>query len=91
MKTFIIILTYKISLDEVDTHIKDHILFLDKYYNSGNFILSGRKNPRTGGVILCKFNSSEEVHSIIKEDPFYTYKIADYEVIEFEKSRGIQL
>lgn len=91
MKTFIINLTYKKSLADVDKYMNEHILFLDKFYNSKNFLLSGRKNPRTGGVILCKFNSIEEVNSAIKEDPFNIYEIADFEIIEFEPTRGISL
>jgi uncharacterized protein YciI len=89
MKSFIILLSYKKPLEEVDKHVKEHIVYLDKYFHSNNFLLSGRKNPRTGGVILCKFNSIEEVYSMIKEDPFYIYEIADYEVIEFEPSKGV--
>ena len=91
MKTFIIILTYKKSLNEVDKKLQEHIKFLDKYYDSNNFLLSGKQNPRIGGVIICKFNSIEDVNLAIQEDPFYIHKIAEFEVIEFEPSRGISL
>lgn len=43
---FIVNLTYvKKPLEEVETHLEDHITFLNKYYASSNFICSGRKNP----------------------------------------------
>ena len=49
---FIVSITYKAELAEVDFWILDHQVFLDKYYASGHFLASGKKEPRTGGVIL---------------------------------------
>lgn len=51
------------------------------------FICSGRRNPRIGGVILCNAKNKDEVNKIIKEDPFYISKIADYEMIEFSPTK----
>ncbi|CZF81826.1 YciI-like protein [Grimontia celer] len=80
---FILSLTYKVELSEVDKHIDAHVSFLEKYYASGKFIASGRKVPRTGGVILVHVSSRDELDKIIKEDPFYIEGAADYEAIEF--------
>ncbi len=80
---FIISLTYKVSLDEVDTHLNDHVAYLEKQYANGNFIASGRKIPRTGGVILSKLKKEDELRSVLKEDPFYKQELADYEITEF--------
>ena len=80
---FIAILTYKKSLEKVDKFFEEHKLYLDKNYNLGNFIFSGRRNPRVGGVILINRDSENHVMEIIKEDPFFKYEIADYELIEF--------
>lgn len=91
MKTFIINLTYKKSLEFVDKYLQEHIKFLDRYYDAKNFLISGRKNPRTGGIIICKFESIDSVNLALKEDPFYIHEIADFEVIEFEPNRGISI
>lgn len=80
---FIINLSYKKEIDEVERVLPAHIEFLNQYYKKGNFICSGRKNPRIGGVILCNANNRDEVEQIIKEDPFNIEEIANYEVIEF--------
>lgn len=80
---FIISLTYKVALENVEQHIPEHNIFLQKYYDSGLFIASGRKEPRTGGIIISNAQSKEEVLEIIKEDPFYIHQIADYEITEF--------
>lgn len=80
---FIVSLTYKTELSEVDKHIEGHIAFLEKYYASGNFIASGRKVPRTGGVILVQAANLNEVENIIQEDPFHCAGLANYEITEF--------
>ena len=51
-----------------------------------NFLASGRKIPRNGGVILAKAQSREELDEILKQDPFNQNNLADYEVIEFVPS-----
>lgn len=84
---FIISLTYKVALENVEQHIPEHNIFLQKYYDSGFFIASGRKEPRTGGIIISNAQSKEEVLEIIKEDPFYIHQIADYEITEFLPSK----
>ena len=80
---FIASLTYKVALDEVDKHLNDHVAYLKKQYADGNFIASGRKVPRTGGIILSNLETEDELRSILQEDPFYKMQIADYEITEF--------
>lgn len=80
---FILNLTYIKPINEVEKYLPSHILFLDKYYSTEKFICSGRKNPRTGGIILCNAKNINEVNAILQEDPFYKEKIASYEVVEF--------
>lgn len=80
---FLANLTYIKPMEEVESHLEEHIAFLDKYYRAGNFICSGRKNPRTGGIILMNAKNIDEVKEIISEDPFHINKLADYEIIEF--------
>lgn len=83
---FIVSLTYKCDLEKVDEFLDDHIVFLKSEYAKGNFIASGRKVPRTGGIILSKLKSKEALETIIKTDPFYKNSIAEYEIIEFVPS-----
>lgn len=79
---FIISLTYKSSIEDVEKYLPDHIAFLDKYYMLEKFIFSGRKIPRTGGIILAHNISKDEVERIIKEDPFSIHNMANYDITE---------
>jgi len=79
---FIVSLSYKKEISEVEKFIDLHVKFLDKYYAEKKFIFSGRKNPRTGGVILVRNVDRETLAGIIQQDPFYQNEIADYDITE---------
>ena len=80
---FIISLTYKVSPQEVEKHLAAHIQFLDKYYHQGVFLLSGKKIPRTGGIILARCDTREQLEKIVDQDPFSEFGVADVEITEF--------
>lgn len=84
---FVIELVYKADLSEIDAHMTGHVRFLKKYYASGHFLVSGRKIPRDGGVILSVGKSRQEVEAIIQEDPFHKHGLADFRIIEFRASQ----
>lgn len=84
---FIINLNYIVPLEQLDAHMTDHVKFLQKYYKKNVFVASGRKVPRTGGIILALAGSKEEVEQIINEDPFYIHKLAEFTVTEFLTSQ----
>ena len=84
---FIIELQYKVPLPKIDAHMRAHVAFLKKYYASGNFLISGRKIPRDGGIIVAVGKSREQIEGIIAEDPFVVRGLADYRVIEFRASQ----
>ncbi len=85
---FIINLHYIVPLEELDAHMMDHVKYLHKYYKLNVFVASGRKVPRTGGIILALADSPETVDAIIKEDPFYIHKLAEFTVTEFLTSQS---
>jgi uncharacterized protein YciI len=84
---FVIELTYKAALNQIDAHMTEHVKFLKKYYASGNFVVSGRKIPRDGGIIVAVGESREQIENVIKEDPFYKLGLADFRVMEFRASQ----
>jgi uncharacterized protein YciI len=84
---FIINLHYIVPLEELDAHMKAHVAFLQKYYKQEVFLASGRKVPRTGGVILAVGESREQIEKIIQEDPFHIHSLAEFTVTEFLTSQ----
>ena len=88
---FIFSLNYIKPISEVEQFLSEHIQYLEKYYTNKKFICSGRKVPRTGGIILCNCATKQEAEQIIKEDPFFKQQIAQYEIIEFIPSKSLEL
>jgi uncharacterized protein YciI len=84
---FVIELVYKVDLSEIDAHMPGHVAFLKKHYAAGHFLVSGRKIPRDGGVILAVGKSRQQIEQIIAEDPFHRHGLADFRIIEFRASQ----
>jgi uncharacterized protein YciI len=84
---FVIELIYKADLSEIDANMRAHMAYLKKYYAAGRFLLSGRKVPREGGIILALGDSREEMEAIVKEDPFISRGLSDFRLIEFNQSQ----
>lgn len=80
---FIVELTYKAPISEVDKYLKTHREFLDDCYQQGVFLASGPQTPRTGGILIALTKDREYLESVLKNDPFYLAEIADYRLIEF--------
>ena len=84
---FVIELIYKAELAEIDAQMRSHMAFLKKHYAAGNFLVSGRKIPRDGGIILAVGKSKQEIEDIMKQDPFCKRGLAEFRVIEFRASQ----
>lgn len=81
---FLILLQYIRPVAAVEHFMEAHTAFLQKYYDNGKFILSGRRKPKSGALILCQASSRREVEQIMSEDPLEKNQLAMYEIIEFE-------
>jgi uncharacterized protein YciI len=84
---FVIELMYKVELAQIDANMRAHLAFLKKYYASGHFLVSGRKIPRDGGIIVAVGEDRQAVEAIVREDPFVARGLADFRVIEFRASQ----
>ncbi|MCA0403876.1 MAG: YciI family protein [Proteobacteria bacterium] len=80
---FIVRLSYKTPISEVDKYLQAHREFLDYHYKQGLFLLSGPTVPRTGGILVATGTDKAHLEEILKEDPYYLAEIADYEIIPF--------
>lgn len=84
---FVVLLTYVKPLPEVDRHMRAHMEFLAEHYAAKTFIASGRRVPRTGGVILARCASKDALVEIMERDPFCRNGVATFEVIHFRTSQ----
>jgi len=80
---FLFLLSYRVPLDQVDPHVPAHMAWLAEHYARGQFLLSGRKEPRSGGVILANASTRAEAEAIAATDPLVASGVAHCEVVEF--------
>lgn len=85
---FILSLTYVKPTEDADRFMAPHMDWVNAGYDSGMFLASGRKNPRTGGVILAKGNRAE-IEAYVAADPFMVEGVAVYEVTEIAVTRTV--
>lgn len=81
----VIALTYVAPIEAIDARMADHVAWLDRGYAEGLFLASGRKVPRTGGVILSRGHKAE-VEALVATDPFVATGLASVEITEFTAS-----
>lgn len=84
---FVIELVYKAPLAAIDAAMKDHVAFLDRAYAAGTFVMSGRKIPRDGGVIIAVGDDKAAIEALMAQDPFVARGLADVRVVQFRASQ----
>ncbi|HWB94374.1 MAG TPA: YciI family protein, partial [Puia sp.] len=84
---FVISLRYLVSLEKIDAVMKKHVAFLDKHFAVGDFLVSGRQVPRTGGIIVARAKDRASVERIMKQDPLLKGQLASVDIVEFTASK----
>ena len=84
---FVVELIYKAPLAEIDAAMRAHMAFLRKHYADGHFLVSGRKIPRDGGIILAVGKDRAEIEALMQADPFVARGLAEIRVVEFRVSQ----
>jgi len=62
-------------------------VFIQRQVAAGVYLLAGPKVPRTGGVIVARAASAEALWQIVREDPYHSSGVAEFEVVEFVAGR----
>jgi uncharacterized protein YciI len=67
-RSYVLLVNYTADLAAIDAEMPAHQRFLDQHVASGEFLVSGPRDPRTGGVILAHTISDARVAQIIATD-----------------------
>jgi len=84
---FIIDIEYIKPIEVIEALIKDHMAWLDRGYADGIFLASGRKDPRTGGIIIATGAKREDIEKRASDDPFVVNGAAKTTITRFLPSR----
>ncbi|MHA6312450.1 MULTISPECIES: YciI family protein [Pantoea] len=85
---YVVSLDYFRPMEEVEALLAAHITWLDRYFEAGVMIAAGRKDPRTGGMLLVKEMEPERLEAILAEDPFVA--VAHYAVTRVNVTRAAE-
>ncbi|WP_174873632.1 YciI family protein [Vogesella oryzae] len=83
---YVVSLSYTAPLNRIDELVPAHIAWLQAAYRDGLLLASGRKLPRTGGVILARRMPREQLDALLAQDPFRQAGVAEYSITEFAPS-----
>ena len=84
---FIVTLTYLKPVEEVDAYMAGHVEWLDKGFADGLFVVSGRRVPRTGGVIVARSGDEAGLRAFLALDPFAVHGAARFDIVEFSATK----
>jgi len=80
---YVAVSEYQRPLVEVDALRDAHWAWLQHQYDRGSVLVSGRREPPVGGVIVAAAPSPAALEALLAEDPFVRAGVARYEVIAF--------
>jgi uncharacterized protein YciI len=83
MKHFLVNIDYLLPFEQIADILPDHRAFLQTGYNKGILLMSGPKEPRTGGFVIARSDSQEALEVFFENDPYKTKKVATHNFIEF--------
>jgi len=84
MKHFLIEIQYTAPMEKIAGILADHRAFLQIGYDQGWLLMSGPMNPKTGGIVIARAPSLEEIQSFFLNDPYGQNQSANYRFVEFE-------
>ena len=84
---YVVLSTCTAPIEEIDLLLPDHAEWLSRHYETGDFLVSGWRRPRVGGVILARRMPRGKLDAILATDPLAYRRLVHYEVIEFEATR----
>lgn len=87
---FVLLARYTKPAEEVDRLLEDHKAWITRHQEAGRILMTARQVPLTGGLILARGGSADEMWEMIAEDPFHVSGAAEYDVLEFEPARVTQ-
>lgn len=83
---FVITSTYARPLDD-KTLVAEHLDFVKQGFSSGHFVAAGGKPGGTGGVVIARGASEEELRALMQTDPFVREGVVtEYDFTPFRAS-----
>jgi uncharacterized protein YciI len=83
MKHFVVDIHYLVPVEQLADILPAHRAFLQTGYEKGILLLSGPKEPRTGGLVVARSESLEALQVFFSHDPYHLKNVATHSFTEF--------
>lgn len=87
MNHYLILIKYTVPFSQVEPTLPVHREHLQRCVDAGILLVSGPRNPRTGGVVIARAESEQVIRKMIDDDPYKQQGLAEYELIEFKPGK----
>jgi len=84
MKHFLVEINYLVPAETIGETVVEHRAFLQTGYDRGLLLISGPRVPRTGGVVIARAGSLQEIQEFFRDDPYQQKGLAAYTFTEFD-------
>ncbi len=84
---FLVLLKFSANRGQAKTFMDGHVEWIQRGFNEGIFLLSGRVEPSLGGAVLAQGVSREQLQSRVNEDPFVRQDVVSAEIVEITPSK----
>ena len=85
---FVIQLKFSTNKANASQLMDGHNAWLKDGFSKGTFLLAGTIQPKLGGAILAHNATLDQIHEIVKEDPFVSEGVVVAEIIEITPSKA---
>lgn len=83
---FVIDISYTAPFDKVQQVMAPHMDFVRECYAAGSFLMSGPKEPRSGGIVIAQAPSLPLIEALVARDPFVTAGVVAVSITQFSAS-----
>ena len=84
MRMFVLISRFQRPVEEVNRSFALHSAWVQRQYEAGRFLVSGRREPPIGGIAIARAASEQELREVLNTDPYQQRGLAEYEIFAFE-------
>jgi uncharacterized protein YciI len=84
MRMFVLISRFQRPFEEITDYLEPHSEWVQRHYAAGHFLVSGRREPPIGGVIVARAANEQEIQEMLATDPLQQVGLAVYEVHVFD-------
>lgn len=81
---YLVTITYTQPLEAVERVLDAHRQYLREAPLARRIVMTGRRRPATGGLVMLRADSRAEVEAFVQADPYCTEQVAAFEIIEFD-------